>query len=233
MKLNIKEKQILSITIACFGLFMTISGIIMNNHNQPIIKTNYKLDVGIVKTATQAKKVEIKLKDIELEINTPLSVDVKDYLEDVDKIDQEVLNKLQLDTSLIKVTEAGNYKYSITYGKKKYIGNIKIKAKEIKTTLTAKTITIKAGNSLPGDIKEYIVETLTEAEYKEIELNLDEAKSKINVPGEYTYYIIYKGSRYDGKIIIENPEPTGIQVIEKDKENDKEEDTSETIIENP
>ena len=31
------------------------------------------------------------------------------------------------------------------------------KAKEIKTTLTAKTITIKAGNSLPGDIKEYIV----------------------------------------------------------------------------
>ena len=60
----------------------------------------------------------------------------------------------------------------------------------------AKTITIKAGNSLPGDIKEYITENLSEEEYKEIQLNLDEAKSKINVPGEYAYYIVYKNSRY-------------------------------------
>lgn len=216
MKLSIKEKQILSITIACFGLFMTTSGLIMNKNDNPIIKTNYKLDVAIEKSTAQAKKVEIKLKDLEIDINTPLSVDVKDYIENVDQISEEVLNKLQLDTSLVKVTEAGNYKYSITYGKKKYLGNIKIKEKEVITTITAKTITIKAGNSLPGDIKEYIEEKLKDEDYKEIYLNLDEAKSKINVPGEYTYYMIYKGSRYDGKIIIENPEPSGARVIEKD-----------------
>ena len=119
MKLSIKETQILSVTIACFGIFMTTSGIIMNKTDKPIIKTNYKLDVTIEKPATQAKKVEIKLKDIELDINTPLSVDVKDYIENIDQISSDVLNKLHLDTSLVKVTEAGNYKYSITYGKKK------------------------------------------------------------------------------------------------------------------
>lgn len=229
MKLSIKETQILSVTIACFGIFMTTSGIIMNKTDKPIIKTNYKLDVTIEKTATQAKKVEIKLKDIELDINTPLSVDVKDYIENIDQISSDVLNKLHLDTSLVKVTEAGNYKYSITYGKKKYLGNIKIKEKEIIKTITAKTITIKAGNALPGDIKEYIEEVLTEEEYKEINLNLDEAKSKINIPGEYTYYITYKNSRYDGKIIIENPEPSGTQLIDSDKEKEETEniDTSE------
>ena len=227
MKLSTKEIQILSIIVACFGLFMTTSGFIMNKNDRPIIKTNYKLDVSVEKTATQAKKVDIKLKDLELEINTPLSVDVKDYIENLDKIDESILSKLQLDTSLVKVTESGNYKYTVTYGKKIYIGNVKIKAKEVITTITAKTITIKAGNSLPGDIKEYIAETLTEAEYKEIYLNLDEAKSKINVPGEYTYYMIYKGSRYDGKIIIENPEPSGTTIIEKDKTN--EEETTTTI----
>ena len=120
MKLSIKEKQILSITIACFGLFMTTSGLIMNKNDKPIIKTNYKLDVAIEKSTAQAKKVEIKLKDLEIDINTPLSVDAKDYIENVDQISEEVLNKLQLDTLLVKVTEAGNYKYSITYGKKKY-----------------------------------------------------------------------------------------------------------------
>ena len=220
MKLSIKEKQILSITIACFGIFMTTSGIIMKKAEQPIIKTNYKLDVVVEKNTTQAKKIELKLKNIELEINTPLSVDVKDYIENIDQIETNTLNKLQLDTSLVKVTEAGNYQYSITCGKKKYLGNIKVKAKKVITTITAKTITIKAGNSLPGDIKEYITENLSEEEYKEIQLNLDEAKSKINVPGEYAYYIVYKNSRYDGKIIIENPEPTGIQVIEKDNSKD-------------
>ena len=222
MKLNNKEIQILSVTIACFGLFMTTSGLIMNKNNKPIIKTNYMLDVAIEKSTAQAKKVDIKLKDLEIDINTPLSVDVKDYIENLDQLDIATINKLQLDTSLVKVTEAGNYKYTIIYGKKQYLGNIKVKAKEIVKTITAKTITIKAGNSLPGDIKEYIAEQLTDAEYKEIYLNLDEAKSKINVPGEYTYYMIYKGSRYDGKIIIENPEPSGAHAIEKDKPNEDE-----------
>ncbi len=226
MKLKQKEIQILSITVACFGLLMTTSGLIMNKNDKPIIKTNYKLDVAIEKTTAQAKKVEIKLKDIEIDINTPLSVDVKDYIENIDQISNDVISKLELDTSLVKVTEAGNYKYTITYGKKKYLGNIVIKAKEVVTTLTAKTIVIKAGSSLPGDTKEYIMETLKDEEYKEIYLNLDEAKSKINIPGEYTYYLIYKGSRYDGKIIIENPEPSGIQIVEKDKETDE----SETAV---
>jgi len=234
MKLSIKEKQILSITIACFGLFMITSGIIMNKNNKPIMQTKYMLDVTVEKTATQAKKIEIKTKDIEVEINTPLSVDVKDYIDNIDQLNPEIINKLQLDTSLVKVTEAGNYKYTIIYGNKNYLGNIKIKAKEIITTLTAKTITIKAGNSLPGDKKEYIVEKLTEDEYKEIYLSLEEAKSKINVPGEYTYYIIYKGSRYDGKIIIENPEPSGTQIIEKkDETEEKNEEIETTTIIKP
>ena len=39
MKLSIKETQILSVAIACFGIFMTTSGIIMNKTDKPIIKT--------------------------------------------------------------------------------------------------------------------------------------------------------------------------------------------------
>ena len=69
---------------------------------------------------TQAKKNEIKLKDIVLEINNPISVNVVDYLENADQISQNVLSQLVLDTSLVNINQAGSYQYSIKYNKKRY-----------------------------------------------------------------------------------------------------------------
>ena len=72
------------------------------------------------------KTNEIKLKEIELEYNEPLSMNVKDYLANLDEIDLSIVKNLRLDTSLINVQQAGSYIYTIAYDKKKYNGNLKV-----------------------------------------------------------------------------------------------------------
>ena len=125
MKLNSKEMRVLSIIVAGWGIAFTSSGFVMHSNDKPIIKTKYSLHVETKKIAeTQAKTNEIKLKDIEIEINNPISVNIKDYLEDVENISDDILSILKLDTSLVNINEAGTYQYTITYKKKKYIGNV-------------------------------------------------------------------------------------------------------------
>ena len=127
MKLNNKEKYILSGVLAVWGVFLVSSGAAMQKQIKPIIHTDYTLKVQSRKIPeAQAKTNEIKLKDVSVEINNPISVDVRDYLEDVDKIDEKVLKALKLDTSLVNINQAGDYQYTITYKKKKYIGKITI-----------------------------------------------------------------------------------------------------------
>ena len=90
MKLNKKEIKILAIFIAVWGTFFIGSGLVMKSNKKIIKKVNYKLDVKKhTQSHTQAKKIEIVLKDIEIEINNPISVNVKDYLVDGDQVDAE------------------------------------------------------------------------------------------------------------------------------------------------
>ena len=83
----------------------------MNANINTVINTKYTLSVQAKKIAeAQAKSNEIKLKDFEIEINNPLSVDVKDYLNDVEKLNASTLKELKLDTSRVNINEAGKYR---------------------------------------------------------------------------------------------------------------------------
>ena len=120
INLDCKQSRILSIILTVFAIFLIGSGLVMNIESKPIIKTKYTVTVSTKKIAeAQAKTDEIKVKNIEIEINNPLSVDVKDYLEDVEKINASTLKSLKLDTYLVNINQAGTYKYTIMYNKKK------------------------------------------------------------------------------------------------------------------
>ena len=211
--MNQKEKRILSITVFIWGIFLVGSGLIMNSQVKPIVHTKYSLNVETKKIAVaQAKTNEIKIKDIEIEINNPISVDVKDYLEDIDNLSDEIIRNLKLDTSLVNINEAGTYQYTITYKKKKYIGNIKVKEKELpNVTITVKTIKLKTGESLSSNPRTFIEGDIPDEVYNN--LTLDISKVDTTTQGDYVYSITYKGVTYQGKIEVRNPGPTIITNI--------------------
>ena len=208
MKLNSKQSRILSSTITVFSIFMIGSGLVLNSQNQPIVKTKYIVSVEKKKIAeAQAKTDEIKVKDLEIEINNPISVNIKDYLEDVDKLKESTIKALKLDTSLVNINQAGTYKYTITYGKKKYIGEIKVKEKELpNVTLTLKSIKLKTKESLSSNPRTFIEGEISDEVYNN--LILDISKVDTQNQGDYTYYIIYKGVTYQGKVEVRDPGPT-------------------------
>ncbi|MBQ3297332.1 MAG: hypothetical protein IJG97_00855 [Bacilli bacterium] len=208
MKFNNKEKIIFAIVVATWGIFFIGSGLVMQKQIKPIIHTEYALEVTTRKIPeAQAKTNEIKVKDITIEINNPLSVNVKDYLDDVDKVDEKVIRALKLDTSLVNINQAGDYQYTITYKKKKYIGKITVKEKELPNmTFTLKTITLKAGEALSTNPRSYINETITNEVYNNLTLDLSKVDNA--TVGTYDYYIIYKGTKYQGTIKIDPNGPT-------------------------
>ena len=208
MELSKKQTRILSSTLAGISIFMIGSGLVMDSNSKPIIHTKYTVNVEKKKIAeAQAKTDEIKLKDLEIEINNPISVNIKDYLEDIDKIKESTIKALKLDTSLVNINQAGSYKYTITYGKKKYIGNIKVKEKELpNVTLTLKSIKLNTKESLSSNPRTFIEGDISDEVYNN--LTLDISKVDTENQGDYTYYIIYKGVTYQGKVEVRDPGPT-------------------------
>ena len=208
MRLNQKQARILSTTLSVFSIFMIGSGFILNANNEPIVHTKYTVSVEKKKIAqAQAKTDEIKVKDLEIEINNPISVNIKDYLEDVDKLKESTIKALKLDTSLVNINEAGTYKYTITYGKKKYLGKIKVKEKELpNVTLTLKSIKLKTKEALSSNPRTFIEGEISDEVYNN--LTLDISKVDTQNQGDYTYYIIYKGVTYQGKVEVRDPGPT-------------------------
>lgn len=202
LKLNKREIKILTVVIAVWGVFLVISGITMNLNKKTVNKVNYRLDVSNKKIASaQAKKIEIILKDVEVEINNPISVNVKDYLKDGDKIDEKIIKQLELDTSLVNISQAGSYKYTITYNKKKYQGTIKVKEKELPDMkFTLKTIPLYVGESIPTDKRLYINETISDEVYNSIVLDISQVNN--SVQNDYKYYIIYKNTKYEGTVSV-------------------------------
>ena len=208
MKLEKKQIRTLSITLATFGVLLIISSLIMNAQVKPIIETKYTVNVSSKRIEqAQAKTNEIKLKKIEVEINNPISVDIKDYLEDVDKISDETLKALKLDTSLVNIKEAGNYQYTIKYKKKKYLGTIIVKEKELpNVTITLKTIKLKTKEALSSNPRTFIEGDIPDEVYNN--LTLDISKVDTQNQGDYTYLITYKGVTYQGKVEVRDPGPT-------------------------
>ena len=205
----------------------------MNHQVKPIINTTYTLKIETKKIAEQqAKTNEIKLKDIEIEINNPISVDIRDYLENSDKISDTTLKALKLDTSLVNINQAGTYQYKIAYKKKTYVGSIKVKEKELpNVSFTLKRIeitTFKEGESLSANPRSYIEEYITDEVYNNITLDISQVKPTIQ--GDYPYYIIYKGVTYQGKVIVRNPGPT---VYTPNNNNPEEETPDNSSLETP
>ncbi len=212
MELNNKQKRILSITLACWGVFLSLSGVIMTTQKKQVFHTKYNVIVAKNKIAqAQAKNNEIKLKNIEIEINNPISVYVKDYLEDIDNLTEETLRSLKLDTSLVNINEAGEYQYTITYKKKKHIGTVKVKEKELPNfAFTLKEINLTVGDSLSSNPRSFINEEIPDEVYNN--LTLDISGVNTNEPGKYTYYITYKGVISQGDVNI-TEKPTGPKII--------------------
>ena len=205
-----KDMKFLSFIIAFWGIIFIGSGLVMNKTYKPKEKIRYSLNIEekIISQA-QAKTNEIKLKDLEIEINNPISMNIEDYLENISNIEMSVLKVLKLDTSLVNITQAGTYQYTITYNKKKYIGTIKIKEKELpNVTFTLINLTLTTGDAVPTNPRNYIKEEITEEIYNNITLDI----SKVNnqVQGNYEYFIKYNGTIYKGEIAYRNP---GLNII--------------------
>ena len=203
-KLTKKEKRIISLALATWGIIMVGSGFTMKSMIKPTEVKKNDLEV-VHKRVAEIKTNEIKLKDMELEINQSLSVDVKDYLENLNDIDQEVLKILRLDTSMVKVNEAGTYTYTVSYKKKKYNGTFTIKEKELPNVdLTIKNLRLTIGSPLSTDKQVYIKEELTEEIKKNILIDLTAVDTQ--KVGNYKYTVTYNGILYTGTIEVYEPQ---------------------------
>lgn len=216
--MNKKEKNIISITLAIWGFIMIFSGLIMSaNVKEPIINKKYTVDVS-TQQSVQAKTNELKLKEITIEVNNPISVNVKDYLENIENIDNSVIKALKLDTSMVNINEAGSYTYTITFKKKKYNGTIIVKEKELpKVEITLKNIRQEKNTPISTELTTYISNTLTDEIKKHIVLDLSKVVN--TQPGIYQYTVSYNGNLYTGKIEIYEPQAT---IITPNTNNDKE-----------
>lgn len=227
-----KESRFLSLTIATCGILLIGSGLIMNTTaNQTIIKHNYTVCVSEQKVA-EAKTNEIKLKDIELEINNPISLNIKDYIENIDQIDESIIKSLKLDTSLVNINQAGSYTYTISYKKKKYSASFVIKPKALpKVDLTLKNLSLEKGSALSTNVSTYIVEQLTDEVRNNIIINLKEVNTA--KPGEYQYTVTYDNRLYTAKIWIYEKQPTIITPNTPNEDTNSNVGTTEPTPEQP
>ena len=170
----------------------------------------------ISKSQVEKKKSnEIVLKEMQSEVNQPISVDVRDYV-DTTLLDEEVIKKLKLDTSLVNILEPGNYTYVIKYKNKTYNGIYVIKEKELPKVdkITLKSFDWFVGQSLSQNLDDYITVNLSD----EVKANckLDLSQVNINQVGAYAYTVSYDGQVYTGVInVINNPaeQPTQQEVL--------------------
>lgn len=232
-KLTKKETRIISLALASWGVIMLGSGFTMKSMIKPTEVKKNDLEV-IHKRVAEIKTNEIKLKDMELEINQSLSVDVKDYLENLADINQEVLKSLKLDTSMVKVNEAGSYTYTISYKKKKYNGTFTIKEKELPNVdLTINNLRLTIGSPLSTDKQVYIKETLTDEIKNNILIDLTAVDTQ--KVGNYKYTVTYNGILYTGTIEVYEPQQKVLTpsngTEDKEKPDNKEENKEDTKTE--
>ncbi len=217
--------------LTLLGVLCITSGIMYSSLQESNIEEKV-LVVVEQKQISKEKEVDIKLKNFTIEVNTPLSVKIIDYLDSA--VNDEVLARLKLDTSTVNVTEPGTYNYTITYKKKKYNGIIIVKAKETNPntlqSITLKSVNINIGTALSTDISNYVIEPLTD-EIKST-MFLDLSNVNVNKAGSYQYTIKYNNSIYTGTITITETQPTlSTSINETPDQNQQEPDN--TIITPP
>lgn len=204
------DKHVRIITVSALSLLgiLCISSGIMYNSLQ---ENNVEEKVLVIIEQKQVSKendIDIKLKNLTIEVNTPLSVKIIDYLDSA--VRDEVLANLKLDTSAVNVTKPGTYNYTVSYKKKTYQGIIIVKEKEIVNntlqSITLKTVNINVGTALPTDVSNYVIEPLTDEVKTNMLINL--SKVNVNIAGSYQYTITYNNSIYTGTIVVTETQPT-------------------------
>ena len=223
-KLTSKDSKVIAIALTAWGIIFIGSGYTIKSLDKPVNVTKTKLEI-VQRRVSQKKTNELKLKDIELEINTPLSLDVKDYLDNAEEIDNETIKSLKLDTSMVNITEAGTYKYTITFKKKKYNGNCTIKEKPLPNLeLKLNNLKLARGSSLSTDLSVYISQTLEEEVKKNIILDLSAVST--TETGIYQYTVTYNNRLYTGTIEVYEPQTKVITQNSPKDETDNQEDKS-------
>ena len=213
-----KGRNIIVIITAIWGIIFIGSGVSMSCMNKPVTKTKTELKITQKRVANM-KSNEIRLKNMEQEINQPISMNIKDYLENAEDIEEDIINQLQLDTSMVNVNQAGNYTYTITYKKKTFNGNFTIKEKPLPDmVLTLKNFNLEIGSALSTNVQTYITETLTDEVKQNIKLNLTNVNTAQT--GSYQYTVTYNGRLYTGTITIYEP-----QKINKQQNNNDNKET--------
>ena len=203
-----KHVRIITVTaLSLLGVLSIASGVMYNS----LQANNVEEKVLVVVEQKQVSKendIDIKLKNLTIDVNTPLSVKIIDYLDSA--VSDEVLANLKLDTSEVNVTEPGTYNYTVTYKKKTYQGIIIVKEKEVTNntlqSITLKTVNINVGTALPTDVSNYVIEPLTD-DIKATML-IDLSKVNVNTAGNYQYTITYNNSIYTGTIVVTETQPT-------------------------
>lgn len=225
MDKNIRIICVSALTL--LGIMCITSGVMYSKLQSNNIEEKILVVVEQKRVSTDTD-VNIKLKDLTIEVNTPLSVKIVDYLETA--VSDEVLANLKLDTSSVNVTQTGTYNYTVTYKKKKYNGIIIVKEKQVTNntlqSITLKTLKFNIGTPLSTDISNYIIEPLTE-EIKSTMI-IDLSNVNVNKAGSYQYTIKYNNSIYTGTITITESQPTLSTTIGDNQENTKKDNSIET-----
>lgn len=201
-----KGIKILTLSLAISGLLSTTSGLILNKID--VKNTSNKVKVKVIEKQVAKIKSNVPvLKDINVETNQPISVDVKEYISNLDDISNSALRQFKLDTSLVNVTQAGKYAYTISYKNKKYKGNVIVNEKVLPTlNLRLKNLSIKLNSNLPADIKDYIDTTMPEEALQTVKLDISKVNTKI--AGDYQYTVTYNKQLYTGTITVYEEQPT-------------------------
>lgn len=203
MKNNLNQLMVGSFTF--LGALCITSGIAMPKMFA-VTETSEIVKLSVTqKKVSVCKSNEIKLNDIEIEINNPLSINAKDYLKNPSDIDNAIIKNLKLDTSNVNTTQVGKYTYTITYDKKIYNGTVIVKAKPLPQLemLSLNTLSYEVGTTLPTDVKSYVKEALLPEVVAAIKL--DTSNVDITKPGSYLYSISYNGQLYTSTITIYEP----------------------------
>lgn len=204
--LSNKQRYIIASAIAIWGIIFIGSGVTMTLMDKPVTKTKSELKITQKRVANM-KSNEIRLKNMEQEINQPLSVNVADYLENANDIEDKIIKELQLDTSMVNATQAGTYTYTIKYKKKTFNGTFTIKEKPLPDmVLTLKNLNLEVGTALSTEIQTYITETLTDEVKQNIKINLTNVNTA--QAGSYQYTVTYNGRLYTGTITVFEPQKT-------------------------
>ena len=218
--------------ILCISCGCLYSKLDQENNNQTVA-----LIVSQKMRNNEKADFNIKLKNFEIEVNTPLSIKIADYLEET--VSDEVLANLKLDTSSVNVKEVGTYRYKIYYKKKEFEGTIKVIEKVAPAnqvdTISVKSFTIKKGTALSVNPADYITEPNPLTDEVKALLKFDFSEVDINKPGTYQYTVTYNNSIYTANITVTEDQENNIlstdeDITTDDNKNKNDNEKSETTV---